>query len=472
METLEEKYQQSLDWIYSWVDFSMKRHVDDTHRFFKLDRMNKMMDLLGNPHQCFPSVHVAGTKGKGSTSSFIASAVQAAGYKVGLYTSPHLVEFQERITINGQWISKEDLVALTDELRPLTEVVKDATTFELTTALAFLYFQQQKVDLAVLEVGLGGRLDATNVVNPLVSVITPISYDHMAVLGSTLTEISYEKGGIIKPGRPVVIAPQHEEAMTQLVKLATERKAPYTQVENSFSYHEVSHSLANQKIQVVRTDNPNAREPESLAREELNLNLPLLGWHQMDNAVTALAALDEIKRAGFKLNRRAVQRGFSQVVWPARFELLRRKPPVVIDSAHNGDSMQRLVETLDEYFPGKEFILIFGASTDKEIEAMLKVIIPRVEMVVTSQSIHPRAADAEALKNLIEPHGKPVIAFQRMEEALPEALKLAGKQKGIIVTGSIFLAAAARVVWSEIKPNNFTKKHRNDYAPRLFFARP
>ncbi len=451
METLEEKYQQSLDWIYSWVDFSMKRHVDDTHRFFKLDRMNKLMDLLGNPQQSFPSVHVAGTKGKGSTSSFIASAVQAAGYKVGLYTSPHLVEFQERITINGQWISKEDLVALTDELRPLTEVVKDTTTFELTTALAFLYFKQQKVDLAVLEVGLGGRLDATNVVDPIVSVITPISYDHMAVLGNTLTEIAYEKGGIIKPGRPVVIAPQHEEAMAQLVKLATERKAPYIQVENAFSYHEVSHSLVNQKIQVLRTDNPNAREPESLAREELNLNLPLLGRHQMDNAVTALAALDEIKRAGFKLNRRAVKRGFSQVVWPARFELLCRKPPVVIDSAHNGDSMQRLDETLDEYFPGKEFILIFGASADKEIDTMLKFIVPRVEMVVASQSIHPRAADAEELKNLIEPYGKPVMAFHRMEEALPEALKLAGKQKGIIVTGSIFIAAAARVVWSEIK---------------------
>lgn len=450
MDTLEEKYQQSLDWIYSWVDFSMKRHVDDTHRFFKLDRMNKLMDLLGNPQQSFPSVHVAGTKGKGSTSSFIASAMQAAGYKVGLYTSPHLVEFQERITINGQWISKEDLVALTDELRPLTEVVKDATTFELTTALAFLYFKQQKVDLAVLEVGLGGRLDATNVVDPLVSVITPISYDHMAVLGNTLTEIAYEKGGIIKPGRPVVIAPQHEEAMTELVKLANERKAPYIQVENAFSYHEVSHSLANQKIQVLRTDNSSARDPESLAAKELNLSLPLLGRHQMDNAVTALAALDEIKRAGFKLNRRAMQRGFRHVVWPARFELLRRKPPLVIDSAHNGDSMQRLVETLDEYFPGKEFILIFGASADKEIDAMLKFIVPRVEMVIASQSIHPRAADAEELKNLIEPYGKPVMAFHRMEEALPEALKLAGKQKGIIVTGSIFIAAAARVVWSEI----------------------
>ncbi len=450
METLEEKFQQSLDWIYSWVDFSMKRHVDDTHRFFKLDRMNKLMELLGHPEESFPCVHVAGTKGKGSTSSFIASALQAAGYKVGLYTSPHLVEFQERIIINGQWISKEDLVSLTDELRPLTEIVKDTTTFELTTALAFLYFRKQKVDLAVLEVGLGGRLDATNVVNPLVSVITPISYDHMAVLGNTLTEIAYEKGGIIKPGKPVVIAPQHEEAMLELVRLASERNSPFIQVETAFTYHEASHSLSTQKIQVLRKDIPNSTKRDSLSRKELDLSLPLLGRHQMENAVTALAALDELLRAGFKISRRAVQQGFRQVIWPARFELLRRKPPVVIDSAHNGDSMERLVETLDEYFPGKEFILVYGASADKELNTMLKTIIGRVEMVVATQSIHPRAADAEELKKLIEPYGKRVIAFHRMEEALPEALKLAGKRKGIIITGSVFVAAAARVVWAEM----------------------
>ncbi len=451
METLEERYQQSLDWIYSWVDFSMKRHVDDTHRFFKLDRMNKLMELLGNPHESFPSVHVAGTKGKGSTSSFIATAVQAAGYKVGLYTSPHLVEFRERIIIDGQWISKEDLVSLTDELRPLTEIVKDTTTFELTTALAFIYFREQKVDLAVLEVGLGGRLDATNVVNPIVSVITPISYDHMAVLGNTLTEIAYEKGGIIKPGRPVVFAPQTEEAMIELVHLAAERNSPFTQVEKAFDYREVSHNLSTQKIEVLRTDNPITTRRESLARKELNLSLPLLGRHQMENAVTALAALDELLRAGFKLTRRATQRGFRQVFWPARFELLQREPPIVIDSAHNGDSMERLVETLDEYFSGKEFVLIFGASADKELDTMFKFILPRVETVVATQSIHPRAADADELKNQIEPYGKSVIAFHRMEEALPEALKLAGKKKGIIVTGSIFVAAAARVVWAEIK---------------------
>ncbi len=447
METLEEKYQQSLDWIYSWVDFSMKRHVDDTHRFFKLDRMNHLMELLGKPQESFPSVHVAGTKGKGSTSSFIAAAAREAGLKVGLYTSPHLVDFRERITINDQWISQEDIVSLTDQLRPLTEIVNDTTTFELTTALAFLYFREQKVDLAVLEVGLGGRLDATNVVNPVVSVITPISYDHMSVLGNTLTEIASEKAGIIKPGKPVVFAPQVDEAMRQLTLIASERKAPYTQVENEFEYHEISHTLKSQRVEVRRSEPSAIKKPDSLARETLRLTLPLLGKFQMENAVTALAALDELRWAGFKISRGAVQRGFRKVMWPARFELLRKKPPVVADSAHNGESMERLVETINEYFPDREFILIFGASADKQLDAMLKVLLPRVETVITTQSIHPRAADAYELKALIEPYRKPVIAFSRMEEALPEALKLAGNRKGIIITGSVFIAAAARVVW-------------------------
>ncbi len=252
--------------------------------------------------------------------------------------------------------------------------------------------------------------------------------------------------------------------MIELVKLATERNSPYTQVENAFDYHEISHTLSTQKIEVLRKDKMIATQLKSLAGTSLVLHMPLLGRHQMENAVTALAALDELKRVGFKLTRREVQRGFRQVVWPARFELLRRKPPIVTDSAHNGDSMQRLVETLDEYFPGKEFILVFGASGDKELDTMLKIMLPRVSSVVATQSIHPRAADAEELKKLIEPYGKPVVAFHRMEEALPEAIKLAGKQKGIIVTGSVFVAAAANVVWTEMETQKQETQDKN--APR------
>ena len=187
MLTLDALYNDSLDWLYSFVDFSMKRHLDDTHRFFKLDRMRQLMALMDNPERSFPSIHVAGTKGKGSTASFCASALQAAGYKVGLYTSPHLQEFTERIKVNGIEINRQELVRLTDGLRQIAGKVPDVTTFELTTAMCFQFFAEQMVDIAVIEVGLGGRLDATNVIDPLVSVITPISYDHRNVLGDTLT---------------------------------------------------------------------------------------------------------------------------------------------------------------------------------------------------------------------------------------------------------------------------------------------
>lgn len=446
MNEFDKKYEATLDWIYSWIDFSMKRHVDDTHRFFKLDRMNHMMDLLNHPERAYPVIHVAGTKGKGSTASFIAAALQASGFRVGLYTSPHLEDFRERVRVNGEMISRETLVDLADDLRPCTAIVTDVTTFELTTAIAFLYFQQAEVDIAVLEVGLGGRLDATNVVDPLLSVITSISYDHMAVLGDTLTEIAYEKGGIIKPGRPVVIAPQQDEARRELLRIANERGAPVTFVEKDYQFSERSHTLNSQKITIRRVREDGKK---SSAQTPLDLTIPLLGAHQVANAATALAALDVARQAGWRITRAAIQRGFSQVSWPARFEILRKMPPLVVDSAHNGDSMVKLRDTLNEYFGDLPFIMIFGSSADKEMDAMLTAILPRVELVIASQSIHPRAKDANELKDIVAPYGVPVIAAAPAEAALAKALELAGKDKGIIVTGSMFIAAAIRVIWNE-----------------------
>ena len=446
----EERYQETLDWIYSWVDFSMKRHVDDKHRFFKLDRMNQLMDLLDAPQAKFPSVHVAGTKGKGSTASLIASTLQACGYKVGLYTSPHLEDFRERIIINGEMISEQEIIDLADQMRPLTEKVPETTTFELTTAMAFLYFAHEKVDIAVLEVGLGGRLDATNVVDPVVSVITSISYDHMSVLGNTLTEIATEKGGIIKAGRPVVIAPQKPESGDTLVNLANDRNSPYIKVTDEYKYAPLDHNLKNQRFEIT-SRHLKVRGKKISTNTALSLTIPLLGAHQIENAATAVAALDQLRLQGFQITRKAIQAGFSQVYWPARFEILRENPPVVIDSAHNGDSMQRLVETVNEYFPEWPFILVFGASADKSMGEMLSAILPRCELVITAQSLHPRAATPEELKAIVEKYSIPVIAINPAEEALSQALFLAGESKGILVTGSIFIASAARVIWSQMK---------------------
>jgi len=450
MNALDQSYQESLDFIYSFVDFSMKRHVDDSHHFFKLDRMRKFAELLNNPQDNYPSIHVTGTKGKGSVAALCASALQAAGYKVGLYTSPHLQEFTERIQINGMEIDKAELIALVNRLRPLTQQVPEITTFELTTALGFLYFAEQQVDIAVIEVGLGGRLDATNIINPLVSVITPVSYDHRAVLGDTLTEIAYEKGGIIKPGKPVVLSPQQSESEKELLRIAAERKAPITQVEKAYSYSEVAHNLDGQEMIITCRLMNNVKAPLSLAAEPLKLQLPLLGMHQVQNAATAFAALDIIAQNGMALSPQAVAQGFAQVTWPARFEILRKEPPLVIDSAHNGDSMLRLRQTLDEYFPDRAFILIFGASADKELDAMFREILPRVECVITTQSVHPRAADPQELARRIAPYGIPVQAINPAEAALSKALELAGSEKGIIVACSIFIAAAIRSIWKAI----------------------
>jgi dihydrofolate synthase/folylpolyglutamate synthase len=446
----EERYKETLDWIYSWVDFSMKRHVDDKHRFFKLDRMNKLMELLDYPQHKFPSAHVAGTKGKGSTASLIASVLQASGYKVGLYTSPHLEDFRERIVINGEMISEKRVIELADLMRPLTEIVPETTTFELTTAMAFLYFAQEEVDIAVLEVGLGGRLDATNVVDPLVSVITSISYDHTSVLGDTLAEIAAEKGGIIKPGRPVVIAPQKPEARETLLKIAKERGALTIEADQEYSFEGLKHNLRSQTFQ-IQSRHVVIQSPNISTNVPLKLTMPLLGAHQIENAATAVASLDVLRLYGFHITRKTLQAGFKHVHWPARFEILREKPPVVIDSAHNGDSMQRLVETVNEYFPDWPFILIFGASADKKMGDMLDAILPRCEMVITTQSLHPRAATPEELKAFVEKYSLPVIAISPVEEAIAQALFLAGESKGILVTGSIFIASAARIIWSQMQ---------------------
>jgi dihydrofolate synthase/folylpolyglutamate synthase len=444
MKDLETRYQETLDWIYSWIDFSMNRHVDEAHRFFKLDRMNRLMALLDWPNRHYPIVHVAGTKGKGSTASFIASALRAAGYKVGLYTSPHLEDFRERIQINGEQISMRELVDLADQMRPRTELVNDVTTFELTTAIAFEYFANQKVEVAVLEVGLGGRLDATNIVDPVVSVITPISYDHMNVLGNTLTEIAHEKAGIIKPNRPVVIAPQFEEAEAEILRMATLQNAPAIVVDQTYAWQCAHTNLEKQQVH-IQYQSSQSKQSSSII--PLDLNIPLLGKHQADNATTAIAALEVLHNAGFRLDRDSIQRGFQDVHWQTRFELLRKEPPLIADAAHNGDSILKLRQALDDYFPGLPFILLFGASADKSLTSMLDIIMPRVDAVVCTQSIHPRAADAYDLQKLIEPYGKPVYAEVPAEAGLAKALELAGDSKGIIATGSLFLAAAARAIW-------------------------
>ncbi|MGA2490968.1 MAG: Mur ligase family protein, partial [Anaerolineales bacterium] len=249
---VEAAYNQALDYLYSYIDYSLKKSSELAKAHFELGRMRALMALLGNPQDTYPIIHVAGTKGKGSTSALAAAALQAAGYKTGLYTSPHLQDYVERIQINGRPIPHVRLVELVEEIKPAVARIPKLTTFEITTAIGFLYFAQQNVDAAVMEVGLGGRLDATNVLTPRVSVITSLSYDHMAVLGNTLALIAGEKAGIIKPGIPVVCSPQPDEALAVLEKISAERQAPLTLVGRDVTFKLLEHSLDGQTLAIVK----------------------------------------------------------------------------------------------------------------------------------------------------------------------------------------------------------------------------
>jgi dihydrofolate synthase / folylpolyglutamate synthase len=454
------QYQKTLDYLYSFVDYSLTRSIRYAPEKFDLDRMRDFLDNLDNPHQNYPVIHVAGTKGKGSVSALCASVLQVAGYKVGLYTSPHLQDYTERIQINGQPISEEDLVSLVDSFRSTLDEGTKLTTFEITTALAFLYFAQQSVDVVVAEVGLGGRLDATNVVTPIFSVITSISYDHTEFLGNTLTEIAGEKGGIIKPGIPVVLAPQMDEAREAIERIANQRNSPLIIVGRDFLYAPDSHTdvlrhegSENQTFLIWRSSeqpliNTYIESDGLLDWEPMRLTIPLLGYHQIENAATAYTVLMLARKKDLKIDDDAIRKGFAQVKWPARFEILRKKPPVVIDSAHNRDSALKLRLTLDEYYPGIPVIMVFGASSDKNIEGMFAELLPRVDQIILTRSYHPRAMEPEDLLDLAQRFGKPAMIVEAVEDALEEAIQQAGEKKMVLVTGSIFVAAGARDTWN------------------------
>jgi dihydrofolate synthase/folylpolyglutamate synthase len=414
--------------------------------------MRLLMEKLGNPDRAYPIIHVAGTKGKGSVSALCASALLAAGYRVGLYTSPHLQDYAERIQIDGRPIPHQDLISLVEEIKPYIESIPELTTFEITTALAYLYFRRREVEAGVIEVGLGGRLDATNVCHPLVTVITSLSYDHTQILGSSLAEIAVEKAGIIKSGVPVVIAPQKEEARAVLERIARERGAPLIQVGRDYLFAPFSRSLENQ-ILLVWPKSDQARVDEYIESggtqewEPVRLTIPLLGHHQVENAATAYVTLRIADEAGLQIAEEDIRTGFKRVVWPGRFEILQRYPPVIIDSAHNRDSALKLRLALDDYFPGYPVILVFGASEDKDITGMFSELLPRVRQVVATRSFHPRAIDPVRLVEMAHQFGRPASAYETVEEALQEARRVSAGEAAILITGSIFVAAAAREVW-------------------------
>jgi dihydrofolate synthase/folylpolyglutamate synthase len=434
-------YSEAIAYLHSLTDYEKTRIERYTPETLDLSRVERLLAAVGNPHTSCPSLHIAGTKGKGSTAALCESSLRAAGIRTGFYTSPHLHTFRERIQVGGEKIAREEVVALVEEIRPLIESTPGVTTFEAITAMGFLYFARAKVDLAVIEVGLGGRLDATNVLTPEASVITSLSLDHTYLLGDTLAEIAYEKAGIIKPGIPVVSAPQRAEAIKVLEAVSQERDAPLTEVGRDWDYDPGPANLEGQTFTVRHiTDGGSALEGEYW--------IPLLGRHQLENSTTAIAALDILRQRGFDIPATAVQEGLREVHWPGRMEILSREPLVVVDCAHNPYSAQVLRNALAEWFPDRRWVLVFGASADKDIAGMLQALLPISEYIIVTRSDHPRAASPIELADVVASVGGGAEVSVNVRKSLRRGLTMMEPGNGLLVTGSIFVVADAREEWA------------------------
>lgn len=440
--------QSALDYLYSFIDYGTKRSYRYSPEVFDLDRVKSLLHSLGDPQLQFRSIHIAGTKGKGSTAAMIESCLRAAGYRTGLYTSPHLIDFTERIRVDGQPIEESEFVGLVEKLKPHVAQVPEISTYELTTALGFMYFAEQSVDCAVVEVGLGGRLDATNVIHPLVSVISSLSYDHMHLLGDSLSDIAREKAGIIKPGIPVVLAPQQSEAEGVVREIAAQRQAPLVQLNRDWHYAGVQHDLDGQSLRVW--DDQQVDQPQELW-------IPLLGYHQVQNAALAYTALQLARAGGLELEQAAIRLGMRSVRWPGRFDLISRDPPIVLDCAHNRDSALKLRLALDDYFPGLPVTMVFGASSDKDVRGMFLELSPRISRLILTETDHPRAEKPEKLSQLADSFGLQSEIITPVAAAMQHAMASSQDDRVIVATGSIFVVGSALAAW-DVQRSSFVAK--------------
>ncbi|ADL07456.1 bifunctional folylpolyglutamate synthase/dihydrofolate synthase [Thermosediminibacter oceani] len=426
-------YREALEFIHGMNRFGIK---------LGLQKITRLLQLLGNPHEGIKIIHVAGTNGKGSTCAMIDSILRAAGYRVGLYTSPYLEVFNERIRVNGRNIPDEDIARLTEKVRKAIREMEARgwgvpTEFEVVTALGFMYFKEQNLDFLVLEVGMGGRYDATNVVTPLVSVITSISYDHQQYLGNTLEEIAREKCGIIKQGVPVVTAPQEPEAMRVIEDTCREQNCPLVKVEEKTRYRLLDWGLEGQVFSLQTSRNTYD-----------NLKIKLLGDHQLDNAATAVASVEALEHYGINITRQAVEKGLLEARWPGRLEIMGRNPDVLIDGAHNPSGVGVLKSAILKYFPGKRVILVIGILKDKDYLKMLEEIIPVADAVVATRPDSPRALEPNELEGSIKSLNlekmPEIYVREEVEEAIDTAYEIAGASDVIVFAGSLYLIGKVR----------------------------
>jgi dihydrofolate synthase/folylpolyglutamate synthase len=410
-------------------------------RALKLDRMRALLTALGNPEAQFPSVLVAGTKGKGSTVAMLSACLQAAGLRTGRYTSPHLVNWRERTCIDGQPIAVDEAITMAESVRRAVEALPDAlgapTTFEVGTAIALVYFAQAGLDLGVVEVGTGGRFDATNLLEPLVSVIAPISYDHTPTLGETLSAIAWHKAGILRAGRLAVTAPQVDEARVVIEAEAARLGTPLDEVGRDWRWSEVPRGM--------RIDSTHADFTP------LETQVGLLGDHQRDNATTAVAALHALGSVEprFAVPSAAIQSGLAGVDWPGRLQVLSERPLLAVDGAHNAASAEVVHAAIEKYLRFERLYLVLGISAGKDTHGVLEALAPRAQGVYLTRSHHERSApprDLEPLVRDVAPHAE-VALHDELVSAVEAALRVARSGDLVLVTGSLFLVGETLVWW-------------------------
>ena len=412
-----ERMTDTLDWLYS---------LEARGEIYKLGRMDQALALIGDPHRKLRAVHIAGTKGKGSVAAMIDAMVRAAGYRSGLYTKPHLVHLTERTRIDGVEMPAALMLEYITRLRDIFERADLALTFfEFTVALMFLYFAEAGVDIAVIETGLGGRLDSTNVVRPLLSVITPIGFDHMDRLGYTIAAIAGEKGGIIKEGVPVVIGARDPEARLVLTSIASQRHSPAFMIDREYSYrsHAPAHRLDYQGLGLNLED----------------VELALAGPFQHENAATALAAADAMRADGWNLAEDAIRRGLREMLWPGRFDIVMRNPLVILDCAHNELAIEALIETIAvELGPKVKPRLIFGCLEDKQWERMAAMLGPCVSDVTITRAAAKRPLDPANLLPVFSSYA-PTRVIREPLTAIAEVMAETAQNDVVLVTGSVYL---------------------------------
>ncbi len=433
-------YRSALNFVNSVTDYEKQSRVGYNHTNFSLARMNRLLKAVGDPHKKLRAVHIAGTKGKGSTAAMVANMLQGCGYTVGLYTSPHLIDLRERITVNGQMIAESEMTRIIAKIAPAVKRLgKDSPTFfEIMTAAAWMHFVVKKVDVAVIETGLGGRLDSTNVIKPAVCGITSISFDHTAQLGSSLGKIAEEKAGIFKSGVPVVSAPQEPEVKRVLKRMATKNRVPlrFTGEDIEFSYRFESSRPLGPHTRVCLTTQASRFE---------HLHVPLLGEHQAINCGVALGLVDALKERGFDIDDQKAIEGLARVRIPGRMELVSEEPRILVDGAHNASSVEALIRAIGQNISYDSMVLVFGCQADKDVDGMLRQIQYGADKVIFVGTASPRSRDPHDLAAQFgEISGKMAQVAKDVDDALNIASHAVDRDDLVCVTGSFYLVGEVK----------------------------